>query len=67
MPGHKKLKTKARLARYENPTINLVFQSCQTFAENYFTNFILPKIGTFYMITQVKTQFSLGQKNFLVL
>ena len=41
-------------------------KSCQTFAENYFMNLIFPKIGTI-VFPQVKTQFLLRQKNFLVI
>ena len=44
-------------ARYENSTTKLVLKRCQTFAENI----------TFIMFPQVKTQFSLSQKNFLVM
>ena len=44
-------------ARYENSTTKLVLKRCQTFAENI----------TFIMFPQVKTQFSLSQKNSLVM
>ena len=50
----KKLKTKAR---YKNSTINLVFKSCHTLAENYLINFIFPQ----------NWQVSLSQKNFSVI
>ena len=44
-------------ARYENSTTKLVLKRCQTFAENI----------TFILFRQVKTQFSLSQKNSLVM
>ena len=42
----KQFKTKVR---YENVHVKLVFQNCETFAENYFMNLIFPKMALFYV------------------
>ena len=42
----KQFKTKVR---YENVHVKLVFQNCETFAENYFMNLIFPKMAHFYV------------------